>query len=45
MKNKYYEELSQGRRKNQIDFSNKMVSLGYYGIILSVLCFMLYQYL
>ena len=45
MKNKYYEEHSQGRRKSQLEFSDKMVSLGYYGIILSVLCFMLYLYL
>jgi len=45
MKDKDYQELFQGRRKNQLEFSYKVVSLGYYGIILSILCFMLYQYL
>ena len=35
---------NQGRRQSQIDFSERMVTIGYYGTLLSILVFLLYEY-
>jgi len=36
---------NQGRRKSQIDFSTKIVSYGYYGMILCIIYFILSEWL
>jgi hypothetical protein len=40
-----YELKNQGRRKSQYDFSSKIVSIGYYGVIICIIGFMLYEWL
>lgn len=37
--------MNQGRKKPQIDFSNKMVSIGYYGIMISIILFLIRELL
>ena len=37
--------MNQGRKKPQIDFSHKMVSIGYYGIIVSIILFLIRELL
>jgi len=43
MKDKDYEELFQGRRKNQLEFSYKMVGFGYYIILLIIIGYVFYE--
>lgn len=38
----FEKDLNQGRRKSQYKFSSKMIIIGYYGIIFSITCFLLY---
>jgi hypothetical protein len=42
---KNYEINNQGKRKSQMDFSTKVVNIGYYGIISCIIFFMLYEWL
>jgi len=35
---------NQGRSERQIDFSDKMVTFGYYGVLLCIVGFILYEY-
>lgn len=42
---KNYKMNNQGRRKSQFDFSTKMVKIGYYGVIFSIISFLLYELL
>lgn len=37
--------MNQGRKKSQIDFSNKMVRVGYYGIMISIILFLIRELL
>ena len=38
-----YEFNNQGRRKSQFDFSTKMINIGYYGMLVFIIGFMLYE--
>jgi hypothetical protein len=40
-----YKLNNQGRRKSQYDFSTKMVNIGYYGMLVFIIGFMLYEWL
>ena len=40
---KDYKINNQGRKKSQYDFSSKIVIAGYYGIIFSIISFLLYE--
>ena len=42
---KNYEINNQGKRKSQIDFSTKIVNIGYYGMLVFIIGFMLYEWL
>jgi hypothetical protein len=42
---KNYELKNQGRRKSQFDFSTKMIDIGYYGMLVFIIGFMLYEWL
>jgi len=37
--------MNQGRKKPQINFNYLMVNIGYYGIILSIILFLIYELL
>tara|TARA_Y100000389_G_C17315972_1_gene440471 strand:- start:350 stop:490 length:141 start_codon:yes stop_codon:yes gene_type:complete len=45
MKNNDYQELSQGRRKNQLEFSYRMVGFGYYVCLLLIIGYVLYEFI
>jgi len=45
MKDEYYEELPQGRRKNQLEFSYRVVGFGYYVCLLLIMGYVFYEFI
>lgn len=42
--NKLYKENDQGKKTSQLDFSQRMVDIGYFSMIIGIIIFMIYEW-
>jgi hypothetical protein len=45
MRDSFNPDIFQGRRKDQVDFSHKVVNISYYAIITGIVLFVVYEWL